>query len=58
MFKGVREYKLDTVGVEVVRWEKGCTEQAEGYTFFYGAGNEDQQLEISSLYVRENHISS
>jgi hypothetical protein len=26
------------------RWEKGGTERAEGYTFFCGEGNEDDQL--------------
>jgi hypothetical protein len=31
------------VGVQV-RWDKGGTERAEDYTFFYGAGNEDHQL--------------
>jgi hypothetical protein len=29
------KYKLDLVGVEEVRWEKGGTERAEDYTFFY-----------------------
>jgi exonuclease III len=38
------KYKLDTVGVHEVRWEKGGTERAEDYTFFYGKGNEDHQL--------------
>jgi hypothetical protein len=28
--------KLDLVGVQEARWEKGCTEQAEDYTFLYG----------------------
>jgi exonuclease III len=28
------KYKLDLVGVQEVRWEKGVTEQAEDYTFF------------------------
>jgi hypothetical protein len=32
------------VGVQEVRWDKSGTERAEDYTFFYGAGNEDQQL--------------
>jgi hypothetical protein len=26
--------KLDLVGVQAVRWEKGGTERAEDYTFF------------------------
>jgi exonuclease III len=38
------KYKLDLVGVQEVRWDKGDTEGAEDYTFFYGAGNEDHQL--------------
>jgi hypothetical protein len=38
------KYKLDLVSVQVVRWEKGGTERAEHYTFFYGQGNGDHQL--------------
>jgi hypothetical protein len=38
------KYKLNLVGVQEVRWEKGRTERAEDYTFFYGAGNVDHQL--------------
>jgi exonuclease III len=38
------KYKLDLVGVQEVRWEKGGTERAEVYTFFYGQGNGDHQL--------------
>jgi hypothetical protein len=32
------KYKLALVGVQEVRWDKGGTEWAEDYTFFYGAG--------------------
>jgi hypothetical protein len=28
------KYKLDLVGVQEVKWEKGATEQAEDYIFF------------------------
>jgi exonuclease III len=38
------KYKLDLVGVQEVRWDKGSTEWSEDYTSFYGAGNEDHQL--------------
>jgi hypothetical protein len=38
------EYKLDLVGVQEVRWDKGGTEPAGDYTFFYGKGNADQHL--------------
>jgi len=30
----IREYKLDLVGVQGVRWEKGGTVRAGDYTFF------------------------
>jgi exonuclease III len=40
------KYKLDSVGVQEVRWDKCGTERAEDYTFFYGAGNEDHQFII------------
>jgi hypothetical protein len=32
------------VSVQEVRWDKGGTERAEDYTFFYAEGNEDHQL--------------
>jgi hypothetical protein len=51
------KYKLDLVGVQVVRWDKGSTEQAEDYTFFYGAGNEGHQLG-TGVFLHKNHISS
>jgi exonuclease III len=36
----VGKYKLDLVGVQEVRWDKGGTERADDFKFFYGAGNE------------------
>jgi hypothetical protein len=36
--------KLDLVGVQEVRWDKGDTEPAGDYTFFYGNGNADHHL--------------
>ena len=37
-------YKLDVVGVQEVRWDKGGTVRAGDYNFFYGKGNENHQL--------------
>ena len=37
-------YKLDVVGVQEVRWDKGGTVRAGDYHFFYGKGNENHQL--------------
>jgi exonuclease III len=38
------KYKLDLLGVQEVRWDKGGTERAEDYTLFYGEGYVDHQL--------------
>jgi hypothetical protein len=37
-------YKLNLVGVQDVRWDKGGTVRAGDYTFVYGKGNESHQL--------------
>jgi exonuclease III len=47
-------YKLDLVGVQEVRWDKGGTVRAGDYTFFYGKGNESHQFGTGfCLYTRE-----
>jgi exonuclease III len=38
--RNLAKYKLDLVGVQEVRWDKGGTVGAWDYTFFYGKGNE------------------
>jgi hypothetical protein len=40
---GLGNNKLEFVGVQYVRWEKGGTEGAEVYTFFYGEENEEHE---------------
>jgi hypothetical protein len=45
--------RICEVGVPEVRCDKGGTEYAEGYPFFYGKGNEKLQLETGFLYIRE-----
>jgi exonuclease III len=49
------KYKLDLGGVQEVRWDKGGTERAEDYTFFYEVGNEDHQLGTGFLCIRESY---
>jgi hypothetical protein len=47
------KYRLDLVGVQEVRWEKGGFELAEDYTFFYVQGNGDHQFGTGFSYTRE-----
>jgi hypothetical protein len=35
------KYKLDLVGVQEVRWDRGDTEPAGEYTFFYETGRRE-----------------
>jgi hypothetical protein len=51
------KYKLYLVGVQEVRWEKGDTERAEDYTFFYGQGNGDHQLG-TGFFVHKRILSA
>jgi hypothetical protein len=53
----LEKYKLDLVGVQEVRWEKGGTERAEDCTFFCGQGNGDRQLR-TGFYVHKRIVSA
>ena len=50
-------YKLDVVGVQEVRWDKGGTVRAGDYDFFYGKGNEDNQLG-TGFFVHQRKTSN
>jgi exonuclease III len=51
------KYRLDLVGVQEVRWEKGGTERAEDCTFFCGQGNGDYQLG-TGFFIRKRIVSA
>jgi hypothetical protein len=51
------KYKLDLVGVQEVKWDKGGTEPAGDYTFFYGNGNADHHLG-TDFFIHKRIISA
>ena len=50
-------YKLDLVGVQEVRWDKGGMVRAGDYDYFYGNGNENHQLG-TEFFVHHRIISA
>jgi hypothetical protein len=53
----IARYKLHLVGVQEVRWEGGGTEPAGEYTFFYGKGNENHELD-AGFFVHKRIMSA
>jgi hypothetical protein len=52
----ISNYKLDLVGLQDVRWDRGGTKPAGEYTFFYGKGNDYYELGTCSFVHTEWHM--
>jgi hypothetical protein len=55
--KEISKYKSHLVGVQKVRWDGGGTEPADEYTFFYGKGNENNEIR-TGIFVHKRTISA
>jgi hypothetical protein len=50
--KELLKCKLDLVGIQEVRWERGDTEPAGEYTLFYGEGTKNHELITGFLMLK------
>jgi exonuclease III len=54
----ISKYKLDLVGVQEVRWDRGGIEPAGQYTFFYGKGKQNQIQKLDTGFFIHKRIIS
>jgi len=55
--RDLARYKLDLMGVQEVRWDKGGMVRAGDYNFFYAKVNENHQLE-TGFFVHHRRVSA
>jgi hypothetical protein len=51
VLKEISKYKLDLVGVQEIRWDRGGTEPAGECTCFYATGNENHELGRATVSI-------
>jgi hypothetical protein len=52
--KEISKYKLDLVGAQEVRWDRGGNQPGGEYIFLYGKGNENHELVQVFSYIRDS----
>jgi exonuclease III len=55
--KEISKYKLDIMGVQEVRWDRGGMEPAGEYTFSTGKGNDNHELG-TGFFIHKRNISA